>query len=194
MFSLRSHPSFRGSIRTTLGTGFGSLLAAFALVLAGHTSHTIAQEADFPADDLESLKKEVLKLNRDLLVLEEDLLFPAQSQVAVYVSMDVGHFFDLDSVKLHINNKLVETHLYTEHQKDALFRGGIQPLFKGNLKSGEHTITAFFNGIGPEQREFKRAATLELKKNDEPAVIELRISDAGGKQQPEFTVVQWPAP
>ncbi|AQQ69071.1 AraC family transcriptional regulator [Microbulbifer agarilyticus] len=187
MFSLRDLPSPSTGIRAK----FGALLTALTLMSAGQT---FAQEGDFPAEDLESLKKEVLKLNRDLLVLEEDLLFPAQSQVAVYVSMDVGHFFDLDSVKLHINNKLVETHLYTEHQKDALFRGGIQPLFKGNLKSGEHTITAFFNGIGPEQREFKRAASLDLKKTDEPAVIELRISDAGGKQQPEFTVVQWPAP
>ncbi|MBN8429791.1 AraC family transcriptional regulator [Microbulbifer salipaludis] len=179
MFSPRRAQSFR------------ALLTAFTLTLTGSV---FAQSSDFPGADLEDLKQEVLKLNRDLLVLEEDLLFPAQSQVAVYVSMDVGHFFDLDSVKLHIDNKLVETHLYTEHQKKALFRGGIQPLFKGNLKSGEHTVTAYFTGIGPEQREFKRAATLELKKTDEPAVIELRISDSSSKQQPEFTVVQWPAP
>ncbi|WP_299594272.1 AraC family transcriptional regulator [uncultured Microbulbifer sp.] len=168
-----------------------ALLAALTLAMSGSL---FAQSDDFPGGDLEDLKQEVLKLNRDLLVLEEDLLFPAQSQVAVYVSMDVGHFFDLDTVKLHIDNKLVETHLYTDHQKKALFRGGIQPLFKGNLKSGEHTVTAYFTGIGPEQREFKRAATLELKKTDEPAVIELRISDSSGKQQPEFNVVQWPAP
>ena len=168
-----------------------ALLATLTLAISGSV---LAQSGDFPGGDLEDLKQEVLKLNRDLLVLEEDLLFPAQSQVAVYVSMDVGHFFDLDTVKLHIDNTLVETHLYTEHQKKALHRGGIQPLFKGNLKSGEHTITAYFTGIGPEQREFKRAATIELKKTDEPAVIELRISDSSGKQQPEFTVVQWPAP
>ncbi|WP_105102411.1 AraC family transcriptional regulator [Microbulbifer pacificus] len=170
---------------------FSILIAT--LVFTGAAS-AYAQSDDFAAADLENLKQEVLKLNRDLLVLEEDLLFPAQSQVAVYVSMDVGHFFDLDSVKLHIDNKLVETHLYTDHQKQALIRGGIQPLFKGNLKSGDHTVTAFFTGFGPEQREFKRAATLELKKTDEPAVIELRISDSGGKQQPEFEVIEWPAP
>ncbi|WOX04208.1 AraC family transcriptional regulator [Microbulbifer pacificus] len=170
---------------------FSTLIASLTLTCAACVS---AQNADFSSDSLENLKQEALRLNRDLLVLEEDLLFPAQSQVAVYVSMDVGHFFDLDSVKLHIDNKLVETHLYTDHQKQALIRGGIQPLFKGNLKSGEHTITAYFTGIGPEQREFKRAATLELKKSDEPAVIELRISDSGGKQQPEFEVIEWPAP
>ncbi|WKT60350.1 AraC family transcriptional regulator [Microbulbifer thermotolerans] len=154
----------------------------------------VAGEDTFPADKLEDLKQNVLKLNRDLLILEEDLLYPAQSQVAFYVSVDVGEYFKLDAVKLHIDNKLVASHLYTDHQRSALIRGGIQPLYKGNLKSGNYTISAFFTGIGPQGREYKRAATLELEKTDEPAVIELRIADASGKQQPEFELVQWPAP
>lgn len=154
----------------------------------------IAESESFPADKLEALKQDVLKLNRDLLILEEDLLFPAQSQVAFYVSLDVGEYFKLDAVKLHIDNKLAASHLYTDHQRSALMRGGIQPLYKGNLKSGSYTITAYFTGIGPQGREYKRAATMELEKTDEPAVVELRISDAAGKQQPEFELVQWPAP
>ncbi|MCO1332766.1 AraC family transcriptional regulator [Microbulbifer sp. OS29] len=153
-----------------------------------------AQEGNFSAEKLEELKRDVLKLNRDLLILEEDLLYPAQSQIAFYVSMDVGHYFALDAVKLHIDNKLSASHLYTEHQREALIRGGIQPLFKGNLKSGDYTVSAFVTGLGPQGREYKRAAKLELSKTDEPAVIELRISDKSGKQQPEFELVQWPTP
>jgi hypothetical protein len=42
----------------------------------------------------------VIDLNRDLFVLEEELLFPANTQVAVFVSMDVGDFFALDSISL----------------------------------------------------------------------------------------------
>jgi len=38
--------------------------------------------------DVQDLKKEVLDLNRDLFLLEEELLFPANSQVAFFVSMD----------------------------------------------------------------------------------------------------------
>src|SRR5690606_25643556 len=63
---------------------------------------------------LESLKESVLTLNRDLLILEEELLYPASSQVAVYVSMDIGQYFDLDAIKLEINNQLVASELYTE--------------------------------------------------------------------------------
>ena len=35
-------------------------------------------------EDVQSLKKEVLDLNRDLFLLEEELLFPANSQVAFF--------------------------------------------------------------------------------------------------------------
>ena len=36
-------------------------------------------------EDVQSLKKEVLDLNRDLFLLEEELLFPANSQVAFFI-------------------------------------------------------------------------------------------------------------
>jgi hypothetical protein len=171
-----------------------SLTSCIALCLGLACLPVLAQEEAYPAGQLESLKRDVLKLNRDLLILQEDLLYPAQTQIAVYVSMDVGQYFKLDAVKLHIDNKLVASHLYTEHQRDALIRGGIQPLFKGNLKSGNYTVSAFFTGIGTENREYKRAASLELEKTDEPEVIELRIADSENKQQPEFVLVRWPAP
>ena len=58
-------------------------------------------------EDVQSLKKEVLDLNRDLFLLEEELLFPANSQVAFFISMDVGEYFDLDSVNLKIDGKEV---------------------------------------------------------------------------------------
>ena len=40
--------------------------------------------------EVQALKKEVVELNKDLFVLEEELLFPANTQVAVFVSLDVG--------------------------------------------------------------------------------------------------------
>ena len=65
-------------------------------------------------EDVQSLKEEVLELNRDLFLLEEELLFPANSQVAFFISMDVGEYFALDSVNLKIDGKEVANYLYTE--------------------------------------------------------------------------------
>ena len=76
-------------------------------------------------EDVQALKREVLDLNRDLFLLEEELLFPANSQVAFFVSMDVGEYFELDSVQLKIDGKEVANYLYTAREVDALVRGGV---------------------------------------------------------------------
>nr|WP_238526871.1 AraC family transcriptional regulator [Cellvibrio japonicus] len=149
-----------------------------------------AAQDEAVAPKVEALKESVLTLNRDLLILEEELLYPASSQIAVYVSMDLGTYFTLDAIKLEINNKLVASELYTEKQTRALYRGGVQRLYIGNLKTGEHEISAFFTGKGPQQ-DYKRGAKLVVTKGQEPLVLELRIVDSTAQLQPVFDIKQW---
>jgi hypothetical protein len=152
-----------------------------------------AEGAEFRTLDEETqdLKKQVLDLNRDLFLLEEELLFPSNTQTAVFVSMDVGEFFGLDSVELKIDNKDVANYLYTEREAQALLKGGVQRLFIGNLKAGEHELVAVFTGQGPHTRDYRRAASLVFEKGIGPKYIELTISDREVKQQPEFVVKEW---
>ena len=112
-------------------------------VLASDTSEQPSEEVAPVALSVEQLKKKVIELNRDLFILEEDLLFPANTQFAVFVSLDTGKFLQLDSMKLKVDGEIVAAHLYTERQIKSLQRGGMQRLYIGNLKTGEHDITAF---------------------------------------------------
>lgn len=141
--------------------------------------------------EVQGLKTEVLDLNRELFLLEEELLFPANTQVAVFVSMDVGDFFDLDSVQLRIDDKPVSKYLYTDREVKALQRGGVHRLYLGNLKTGEHELTATFTGEGPHDRDYRRGTTLKIEKGIGAKFVELRISDRASKQQPEFLVKEW---
>lgn len=139
----------------------------------------------------EALKAALIRLNRDLLVLEEELLFPANTQVSVFVSLDVGQLFALDSVQLRLDDQAVAAHLYTERELQALRRGGVQRLFLGNLRAGEHTLVATFTGKGPHERDYKRGATLKFDKGAEARFIELRIRDSAERLQPEFDIKVW---
>ena len=142
-------------------------------------------------DRVQQTKADVIRLNRDLLVLEEELLFPANTQVAVFVSMDVGLLFDLDSVQIKLDDKVVTTYLYTPLEVQALHRGGVQRVYLGDLKAGNHEIVAFFTGKGPHDRDYKRASTIKFEKTTEPKYIELQIKDLQQKLQPEFDVKVW---
>ena len=141
--------------------------------------------------EVQALKKEVLDLNRELFVLEEDLLFPANTQVAVFVSMDVGDFFALDSVTLKVDNKEVANYLYTEREAQALLKGGVHRVYIGNLKAGDHELLALFTGQGPHVRDYRRGATIKLTKGVGAKYVELKISDRATKEQPEFIVKEW---
>jgi hypothetical protein len=140
---------------------------------------------------IQDLKSDVIKLNRDLLVLEEELLFPASTQVALFVSMDVGKLFELDSVQIKLDDKQVTNYLYTPLEVQALHRGGVQRAFVGNLRSGTHEIVATFTGKGPHERDYKRGTTIKFDKGSDAKYIELRIKDSTGKLQPEFEVKVW---
>ncbi len=126
-------------------------------------------------EQIQDLKQQVVDLNKDLFVLEEELLFPANTQVAVFVSMDVGSFFGLDSVTL----------------RAALVKGGVQRLYVGNLKAGSHELVALFSGKGPNDRDYRRGASIKFEKGVGAKYLELKISDKTRRQQPEFEIKDW---
>jgi hypothetical protein len=159
--------------------------------LASAESVNRANEIATLDQDTQSLKKQVLVLNKDLFLLEEELLYPSNTQVAVFVSMDVGEYFALDSIQLTMDGKEVSNYLYTEREVDALLRGGVQQLFLGNIKTGEHELVATFTGKGPHDRDYKRGASLKFDKNIGSKYVELKISDREIKLQPEFVVREW---
>jgi hypothetical protein len=141
--------------------------------------------------EVQGLKKDAVDLNKDLFILEEELLFPANTQVAVFLSMDVGNFFALDSVQLRIDDKEVINYLYTPREVQALLKGGVQRLYLGNLKVGRHELVAYFNGQGPNDRPYKRGATVRFEKGVGAKYLELKIDDRQQKLQPEFVIKDW---
>lgn len=169
------------------------LLTGFVLAAVLAVTQAAEEPEDFQTLDsqTQSLKEEVLELNRDLFLLEEELLFPSSTQVSVFVSMDSGTLFGLDSVQLKIDDEVVSNYLYTERELEALRRGGVHRLYVGNLKAGEHELVALFVGKGPNGRDYKRGAETRFTKELGPRFMELRIVDSGSQQQPEFEVKQW---
>lgn len=164
-----------------------SALCALVLPVAADTAAT--QQA--LNEKTQDIKKQALELNRDLFSLEEELLFPANTQVAVFVSLDTGEFFALDAVQIKLDDKIVANYLYTPKQVDALHRGGVQRLYVGNVKGGKHEIVALLTGRGPHDRDYRRGATYTFEKGDQPKNLELKIVDTTANYEPEFQIKEW---
>lgn len=182
--------------RLLIGLIVGISLAFAAVTTAQESAQMDAgaeSQGEFRSldEDVQDLKKEVLDLNRDLFLLEEELLFPANSQVAFFISMDVGEYFELDSINLKIDGKEVANYLYTEREVGALVRGGVHRVHMANLKTGDHELIAVFTGKGPQVRDYRRGATVTFNKGIGAKYMELEITDRVKKQQPEFEIKEW---
>jgi len=184
-------PLHSQEVRAQEGEGSGSVPDVTSAEGAPASAAPAAGEFKSLDQDVQTLKKEVLDLNRELFVLEEELLFPANTQVAVFVSMDVGEFFAIDSVTLKLDSKEVANYLYTEREAQALLKGAVHRVFIGNLKAGDHELVALFTGQGPHVRDYRRGATVKLAKGVGAKYLELKISDRATKAQPEFVVKEW---
>ena len=168
----------------------GSRAVLLAALLLSSAASFAEQEAGLE-EDIQSIKQQALELNRDLFILEEELLYPSDTQVSVFLSLDIGEFFKLDAVKLSIDGEVVTNYLYTDRQLSALRRGGVHRLFLGNLKAGEHELVAVFTGFGPKGRDYRRGTQLVFDKQTGAKHLELKIVDATPTRQPEFVVREW---
>jgi hypothetical protein len=167
---------------------FYGLLASMLMQFVFPATASELQALD---QDTQVLKSSILELSNQLSVLEEELLYPANSQVAVFVSMDLGEFFSLDSIELQLDGKNVSNYLYTAREVDALYRGGVQKLYLGDLPAGQHELMAIFTGKGPHQRDYRRGAVLSFDKAEGAKYVELRIADSEQALRPEFVIHEW---
>lgn len=142
-------------------------------------------------NEVEKLKSEVIELNKELAILEEEILTPVNSQAALFLSINKGFFFNLDGLKVEIDGKVVEHHLYTRQEIDALKKGAIQRVHTENLAPGNHEIVVILSGFSIDGRDVKQAASYKFYKPNSKKYIELAIVDNTEKQKVEFKFNEW---
>ena len=165
------------------------LLYSLALGLVC-TCAALASEQDNQDQKIQPIKQQALELNRDLLILEEEILFPSHSRMTMFLSMDAGDFFHPDEVSLSIDGKQVTHHLYTQEQREALRLGGAQRLYMGNVEIGEHDIVVVSTGKGPGDLDYRETTEFTLKKASGTRNLELKISASTDPRQAEFSIVE----
>ncbi len=154
------------------------------------SSETDAAKAEL-IKQAEALKQDMIELNRELYQFEEDLLHPANTQVALFLAIAPETTFLLDSVELQLDGKLITSYLYKENEIIALRRGGVQRLYLGSLSDGKHKLTAGFNGQGSNARYYRRKKSLTFMKGEDAKFIQLIVTEDPRTREPLFNVKQW---
>lgn len=171
------------------------ILIACTLFLGGNNSFA-ASASNNPEErknldlKLQELKKKVLELNRDLTIIEEELLYPS-TQVALFLSLDVGTFIRLVDVNLTLDGKHIGYHFYTDDEFESLRKGAVHRLFTGNTISGKHQLTAVITGYGPDGKQYQETTEYSFVKEANRKFIELKVVDSSEQNKHVFEFREW---
>lgn len=138
-------------------------------------------------EQVQEIKKDVLGISTELTQLEEKLIYPSNTQVSVFVSFDEGTKFRLDAVKIKIDGKEVSGHIYTFKELEALQNGGVQRLYTGNIRAGEHSLDVSLISKASGNGADVQSASHKFTKSVEPKLIEISIAGSAlGSQRIGF--------
>lgn len=158
----------------------GLLFLAFAGYLSVAAAEEVSKEQIKGLDEqVQDIKKDVLAISTDLNLLEEKLLYPSNTQVSLFVSLAAGDDFRLDSVEIELDGKAVAHHIYSFKELEALRAGGMQRIFTGNARSGEHQLKVGFIGKSAQGSEYRKVESYTFRKEVAPGLVEISLAGPG---------------
>jgi len=161
-----------------------SIILVFGVLLVPAQAAEVTKEQIKGLDEqVQDIKKDVLDLTSELTRLEEKLLFPSNTQVSLFISLLGDKDFVLDSMQVKLDNKIVAQHLYTFKEIEALRAGGVQRIYTGNIKTGDHALVASFIGRAKSGNEYQRSEKFTVTKAVGPKFVEIQISGSSASDQ-----------
>lgn len=127
-------------------------------------------------EQVQEIKTDVLSIAEQLNQLEEKLLYPSNTQVAVFISMVGGETFRLDSVEIELDGKPMAHHIYTFKELEALQKGGVQRIYTGNILAGDHDLQVLVLGKSGGGTDFQKTERFKVNKDVGPKIVELSLA------------------
>jgi len=156
----------------------GVILGISVLVLscAAYAQEVSREQIKGLDEQVQEIKSDALSIVAELNQLEEKLLYPSNTQVAVFVSLVSGETFRLDSVEIQLDGKPVAHHLYTFKELEALQKGGVQRIYTGNIRSGAHDLQVSVIGKSAGGNDFQNTESFKVKKDVGPKIVEISLA------------------
>jgi hypothetical protein len=162
----------RGTSALFVGIGCVALTAG----AAGAQEQLASAEMRSLDEQVQEIKTDVLGIASELNRLEEKLLYPSNTQLAVFVSIAEGETFRLDSMQINIDGQLATHYLYGFKELEALQNGGVQRVYTGNLPTGGHEIAVSIMGKTPGGDAFNSTETFAFDKGIEPKLLGIALN------------------
>ena len=159
----------------------GVVLTVFMLcfVSAVYGEGITKEELKGQDEQVQDIKSDVLSISAELEKLEEKLLYPSSTEVSVFVSLAAGESFRLDSVEIQMDGNPVARHVYSFKELEAMRKGGVQRIYTGNIRSGDHDLFVSVTGKTGRGSDLRKSELFKISKDVAPRIVEISLSDKG---------------
>jgi hypothetical protein len=151
-------------------------ISVFVFSLVAYGQEVSREQIKGLDEQVQEIKSDVLGIAAELNQLEEKLLYPSSTQVAVFLSLAGGEIFRLDSVEIRLGGKAVAHHLYTFKELEALQKGGVQRIYAGNIRTGEHDLQVSVIGKSAGGADFRKTENFKVNKDAGPKIVEISLA------------------
>ena len=127
-------------------------------------------------EQVQEIKTDVLAISTELNQLEEKLLYPSNTQVALFIALADGETFRLDSVEIELDGRQVAHHIYTFKELEALQKGGVQDIYTGNIRAGDHDLQVSVQGKSKGGNDFQKTERYQVNKDVGPKIVEISLA------------------
>ena len=127
-------------------------------------------------EQVQEIKADALAIAAELNQLEEKLLYPSDTQIAVFVAWDSDETYRLDTIEVELNGEPTARHIYTFKELEALQKGGVQRLYTGNITIGDHEMHVFASGKSNAGFDVKKSKQFKVHKSVGPKIVEILLA------------------
>ena len=141
-------------------------------------------------EQVQEVKSDVLSIAAELSQLQEKLLYPSDTHLAVFIALAKGETFRLDAVQVQIDGQLVAHYLYSFKELEALQKGGVQRIYTGNVATGQHEIEVSLAGKLESGKDYSHTERFAFTKAIQPKLMGVTLAgpDSG---KPAIAVGDW---
>jgi hypothetical protein len=160
-------------------TGIVLTVSMLCFFSAAYGADITKEELKGQDEQVQDIKSDVLSISAELEKLEEKLLYPSSTEVSVFVSLVAGETFRLDSVEIQMDGNPVARHVYSFKELEAMRKGGVQRIYTGNIRSGDHDLLVSVIGKTGGGSDLRKSDRFKISKDVAPRIVEISLSDKG---------------
>jgi hypothetical protein len=129
-------------------------------------------------EQVQEVKSDVLSIAAELARLEERLLYPSNTHLAVFIALAERDTLRLDAVQIQIDGQPVAHSIYSFKELEALQKGGVQRIYTGNVTTGEHQMEVTIVGKLDTGKDYNRTERFAFSKGVEHKLLGVTLGSS----------------